>query len=198
MNARTPDGEAATRVILSTLRTNGLLLAAGDTLASEEGGLTPARWQVLGAIALAGQPVTVPQIARRMGLTRQSVHSTVNHLVHDGLAARILNADHRRSQLIRLTDAGMAAYSAIDARQAAWVNDLAEGIGRRKLDAAAALLDELSRRLEAQSATAQAIPKGTRDGNAIGSQAAEDPPARWASDSSPSAENGTGDTLIPR
>jgi DNA-binding MarR family transcriptional regulator len=158
MNARTPDGEAATRVILSTFRINGLLLAAGDTLASEEGGLTSARWQVLGAIAIAGQPVTVPQIARRMGLTRQSVHSTVNRLVDDGLAERISNADHRRSQLIRLTDRGRAAYSAIDVRQAAWVNHLAEGIGRRKLDAAAALLDELSRRLEAESAT---DPEGT-------------------------------------
>jgi DNA-binding MarR family transcriptional regulator len=153
MNARTPDGEAATRVILSTFRVNGLLLAAGDMLASEEGGLTSARWQVLGAIAIAGQPVTVPQIARRMGLTRQSVHSTVNRLVDDGLTERTSNADHRRSQLIRLTDRGRAVYSAIDARQSAWVNHLAEGIGRRKLDAAAALLDELSQRLEADSAT---------------------------------------------
>ena len=147
---RSPEGESATRLILSTFRTNGLLLAAGDTLASEEKGLTSARWQVLGAIALAGQPLTVPQIARRMGLTRQSVHSTVNRLVGDGLAERISNADHRRSQLLRLTARGQAAYSAIDARQAAWVNHLADGIGPRELEAAADLLDELSRRLEAE------------------------------------------------
>jgi DNA-binding IclR family transcriptional regulator len=37
--------------------------------------------QVLGAIALAQRPLTVPQIARRMGLTRQSVHTTVHRLV---------------------------------------------------------------------------------------------------------------------
>ncbi|HEY8201916.1 MAG TPA: MarR family transcriptional regulator [Actinomycetota bacterium] len=161
MADRTPSGEAATRVILSTFRVNGLLLAAGDTLASEQGGLTSARWQVLGAIALAGQPLTVPQIARRMGLTRQSVHSTVNRLVGDGLAERISNADHRRSQLVRLTDRGRAAYSAIDARQAAWVNHLAEGIGRQQLDAAADLLDELSRRLEADSTTDPTDPEGS-------------------------------------
>jgi DNA-binding MarR family transcriptional regulator len=152
MGDRTPDGEAATRVILSTFRVHGLLLAAGDRLASGEGGLTSARWQVLGAVALAGQPLTVPQIARRMGLTRQSVHSTVNRLVADELAERTSNDDHRRSQLVRLTDLGRATYSAIDARQAAWVSRLAEGLDGSELDTTAAVLDELSGRLEAATA----------------------------------------------
>src|SRR5687768_16516150 len=81
---RTPDGEAATKVILSTFRANGLLLSAGDALTADAD-LTSARWQVLGAIALAERPLTVPQIARRMGLTRQSVHATVKRLVDDGM-----------------------------------------------------------------------------------------------------------------
>src|SRR5262249_55389630 len=78
--ARTPEGELATEVILNTFRVNGLLLAAGDELTAAAG-LTAARWQVLGALALAERPLTVPQIARRMGLTRQSVHATVGRLV---------------------------------------------------------------------------------------------------------------------
>src|ERR671919_2118381 len=102
MRERTPTGETATEVILSIFRANGLLLAAGDLLVADEG-LTSARWQVLGAIALAEGPLTVPQIARRMGLTRQSVHATVNRLVADGLLELAPNADHRRSQLVRLT-----------------------------------------------------------------------------------------------
>jgi DNA-binding MarR family transcriptional regulator len=149
--ARTVEGEAATRVILSTFRANGLLLAAGDHVAGEEG-LTSARWQVLGAIALADRPLTVPQIARRMGLTRQSVHATVKHLLDDGLLALTPNADHRRSPLVRLTEQGGATYSAIDGRQAAWVNRLAVGIGRGELDTAARVLDEVCRRLEADAA----------------------------------------------
>src|ERR671911_3128990 len=100
---RTPTGEAATELILSAFRANGLLLDAGDLLSADEG-LTSARWQVLGAIALAERPLTVPQIARRMGLTRQSVHATVNRLVRDGFLELQPNADHRRSQLVRLTD----------------------------------------------------------------------------------------------
>lgn len=150
--ARTVEGAAATRVILSTFRANGLLLAAGDLVAGEQG-LTSARWQVLGAIVLADRPLTVPQIARRMGLTRQSVHATVKHLVGEGLIEFSPNADHRRSQLVRLTERGSAAYSALDGRQAAWVNRLAVGIDPGELEKAARVLDKLCRRLEAQQAS---------------------------------------------
>ena len=146
--SRTPSGEAATKLILSTFRANGLLLDAGDLLSADES-LTSARWQVLGAIAVGGRPLTVPQVARRMGLTRQSVHATVNRLVHDGFLELVPNADHRRSPLVRLTKSGRAKYEAIDARQATWVNRLVRGIGRADLATARKVLDELCRRLEA-------------------------------------------------
>jgi DNA-binding MarR family transcriptional regulator len=144
---RTPTGEVATKLVLSTFRANGLLLDAGDLLSADEG-LTSARWQVLGAIVLAERPLTVPQIARRMGLTRQSVHATVNRLVRDGFLELGPNADHRRSPLVGVTKQGSAKYEAIDARQAAWINRLARGIARSDIETAARVLDELCRRLE--------------------------------------------------
>jgi DNA-binding MarR family transcriptional regulator len=144
---RSAEGKLATEVILSTFRANGLLIAAGDLLSAEEG-LTSARWQVLGAVALAERPLTVPQIARRMGLTRQSVHATVGRLVSDGLLELALNADHRRSQLVSLTAAGRAAYAALDNRQAAWVNRVSDGIDRTELETTARVLEELCRRFE--------------------------------------------------
>jgi DNA-binding MarR family transcriptional regulator len=149
----TPEGDTATHVILSTFRVNGLLLAAGDLLAADDG-LTSARWQVLGAIALAERPLTVPQIARRMGLTRQSVHATVKRLIHDGLLELGPNADHRRSQLVSLTELGGVKYAAVDRRQTVWANQLAAGMDRSDLEATARVLDELCRRLEADSVKA--------------------------------------------
>jgi DNA-binding MarR family transcriptional regulator len=150
---RTPEGEKATDVILSTFRANGLLLAAGDRLAAEHG-LTSARWQVLGAIALAQRPLTAPQIARRMGLTRQSVHTTVDRLLADGLVELTPNADHRRSQLVRMTELGEARYRAIDEKQAVWVNQLVDGLRSSDLEATARTLNELCTRLEANHARA--------------------------------------------
>jgi DNA-binding MarR family transcriptional regulator len=148
---RTGRGEAATQVILSAFKTNGLLLSAGDSLAAAEG-LTATRWQVLGAVFLADRPLTVPQIARRMGLTRQSVHATVKRLVGDGLVELLPNEDHRRSSLVRLTEAGTTRYASIDRRQAAWVNELAAGMRGSDLEIAAGVLGELSRRLESANA----------------------------------------------
>lgn len=147
----TPEGEAATALILSAFRANGLLLAAGDVLAADEG-LTSARWQVLGAVALAERPLTVPQIARRMGLTRQSVHATAKRLAADGLLEFLPNADHRRSQLVRLTELGETRYAALSERQAVWVNGLADGLSHTRLATTARTLELLCRRLEAAAA----------------------------------------------
>jgi DNA-binding MarR family transcriptional regulator len=159
---RRPEGatgrgaEAATEVILWTFRTNGLLLRSGDLLASDEG-LSSARWQVLGAIALAGRPLTVPQIARRMGLTRQSVHGTVGRLAADGLLQFLPNADHQRSQLVQLTELGGAKYRAMERRQVAWVSQLTDGLGVSNLETTARTLGELCRRLETDSGGSREI-----------------------------------------
>ena len=148
VTARASFGAQVTEVILATFRANGLLLAAGDRLAGEHG-LTSARWQVLGAIALAHRPLTVPQIARRMGLTRQAVHTTVNRLTAEGLVELAANVDHRRSQLVSITELGRAKYRAIDETQAAWAHQLAAGLRRSELETTARVLGELCERLEA-------------------------------------------------
>ena len=144
---RTAQGDAATEVVLEIFRVNGLLLADGNRLALAEG-LTAARWQVLGAVALAGRPLTVPQIARRMGLTRQAVQESVNRLLAGALVEARGNLDHRRSPLIGLTELGSQKYTAIDQRQSRWINQLAAGLQITDLAAAARVLRDLGDRLE--------------------------------------------------
>ncbi|HEY3188173.1 MAG TPA: MarR family transcriptional regulator [Solirubrobacteraceae bacterium] len=145
--AHTAAGDAATDVVLHTFRANGRFLAAGDLLAAHEG-LTSARWQVLGALALEDRPLTVPQIARRMGLTRQSLQASVDRLVRDALVEAVENPDHRRSPLIRLTDLGREKYAALERRQLAWINELAAGLDVSELATTARVLEQMSSRLE--------------------------------------------------
>jgi DNA-binding MarR family transcriptional regulator len=90
----------------------------------------------------------VPQIARRMGLTRQSVHATVGRLAADGLVELVPNADHRRSQLVRVTGEGARRYAAMQRRQAEWVDRLAEGLDAAELETTARVLGALCGRLE--------------------------------------------------
>jgi DNA-binding MarR family transcriptional regulator len=116
-----------TDIILETFRLNGTLLAAGDALVADLG-LTSARWQVLGAISLEARPLTVAQIARRMGLTRQSVQRVVSDLEQAGLVRLEENPDHKRAKLIALSDAGRSAYAEADRRQIAWAKKLSSDV----------------------------------------------------------------------
>src|SRR5437016_12492641 len=101
MSTSVPDTrtEALTELMLEVFRLNGRLLASGDRLVADIG-LSSARWQVLGAIALAGPHLPVAHIARNMGLTRQAVRRLVNELAADGLVAFATNPHHRRARLV--------------------------------------------------------------------------------------------------
>ena len=145
--ARTAEGDAATAVVLEIFRVSGLLLADGNRLAAAEG-LTAARWKVLGALALAGRPLTVPQIARRMGLTRQAVQESVNRMLAEALVEARDNLDHRRSPLVGLTELGSQKYTAVDQRQARWINELSARLKTTDLAAAARVLRDLGDTLE--------------------------------------------------
>lgn len=145
-SSQSPAGLAATELMLETFRLNGALLAAGDRLVAPIG-LTSARWQVLGAIAIAGQAQPVAHIARDMGLTRQSVQRVVDELAVEGLVAFRPNPHHRRAKLVALTDSGRLAYEAAIERHSGWSNRLARGFDPAALAQATALMRELRMRL---------------------------------------------------
>jgi DNA-binding MarR family transcriptional regulator len=147
MAQRTPAGEAVTDLILEVFRLNGRLLVAGDRLVSRLG-LTSARWQVLGAIALAERPEPVAWIARSMGLNRQGVQRIVNELAAEGHVALEPNPHHRRASLVVLTEQGRKAFAAADRMQSPWVNALAKGLGAEDIAAAKRTIAALRRRLE--------------------------------------------------
>jgi DNA-binding MarR family transcriptional regulator len=147
----TTQGEALTQLILEIFKVNGRLLAAGDRLAAPVG-LTSARWQVLGAIALASSPQPVASLARNMGLTRQAVQRLVNELEAERFVAFDENPHHQRAKLVVLTKQGREAFDAVSRLQAPWVNDLAANLPAKSLAAATQVLATLTRELDAMQA----------------------------------------------
>src|SRR6476659_9181886 len=95
-SVRSPSGDAFSSLVVQVLRLGGLLTAAGDALAAPAG-QTSARWQVMAGAEHA--PMTVAQIARRLGLTRQSVQRVADLLEREGLAIYEDNPDDMRAQL---------------------------------------------------------------------------------------------------
>jgi DNA-binding MarR family transcriptional regulator len=146
-DSRTPSGEAVSELIVTIFRLNGRLLAAGDRLV-ESLGLTSARWQVLGAVALSPVPEPVARLARNMGLNRQGVQRIVGDLVAEGFVELKDNPHHRSAKLVVMTRKGGAAYEAALRAQAPWVNMLGEGISAKQIREADKILDLLKRRLE--------------------------------------------------
>ena len=151
-----PSGAAMTELVLEIFRVNGLLLAAGDRL-TRDLGLTSARWQVLGALAVG--PLTAPQIARNMGLKRQSVQRLVDVLSEKGILTFEENPHHRRAKLVRLTEAGQRKYEQIIKIQTQWVNSVSRGLSAQDLSAAVALLHDIEVRLQQQTDFAAPPPK---------------------------------------
>lgn len=140
------EAELLTDVILAVFRVNGSLLDAGDRLVAPLG-LTSARWQVIGAIALAGSPLTAPQIGAAMGITRQGVQKQLNALLSEGLIERRPNPKHERSVLYALSKAGKRIYSEAEKLQAGWAANLARGLSANDLKLIRRILEMLNKRL---------------------------------------------------
>jgi DNA-binding MarR family transcriptional regulator len=139
-----------TGLILEIFRLNGRLLMAGDRLVAGLG-LTSARWQVLGAIALADRPEPVAWLARSMGLNRQGVQRIVNELHKDGFVEFQPNPNHRRAHFVILTARGKSAYDDALRLQERWVNGLAGGLSVKDIATAARMAATLRDRLEKET-----------------------------------------------
>lgn len=141
----TRSGEALRQLILDVFRLNGALLRHGAALTAPAG-QTQARWQVIGAVAET--PRTVPQIARRMGMSRQSVQRVADLLARDGVVALESNPDHARSPLLRLTPQGERLERALAEAGARWCERVAGGIAARDIDRTADVVRRIIRRLD--------------------------------------------------
>lgn len=145
MSQPSANGNVFTELILEVFRLNGLLLEAGDRL-THPVGLSSARWQVLGIVE--HQPTPVAQVARSMGLTRQSVQQTADALANDGFITYTNNPHHRRAKLMTITPKGRKALDYIQQRQIDWANQVSETLSLEALNTAITVLRQLEERLE--------------------------------------------------
>ena len=129
---RSEEGQLLTDIVLNVFKLNGLLISEGDKLA-EEFDQTSARWKVLGALATYEDSMTVADIARNMGLTRQAVQRLANELQTDNLLKSEENPNHKRAKLMVLTQKGKDVYNKIDKKQIKWINDKSKDLDKEDL-----------------------------------------------------------------
>lgn len=135
---RTPAGDAFSILVLRVLRLAGRLTEAGDVLTAPFGH-SSARWQVL-AGAESGT-ATVADIARALGLARQSVQRVADVLADEGWVSWRDNPAHARAKRLALTEKGQLALERIQDAQRAWANAVGEKVGTLALTKASATLE---------------------------------------------------------
>jgi len=149
MTDELPKGAAVlTQIMLTVFRVHGRLLERGDQLVKPLQ-LTSARWQVLGAVAQAGKPLAVPEIAETMGMSRQGAQKQVRKLEEEGFLEQRSNPRHHRSTWYVLTDLGKLAIDQTKVLQARWAHGLANGVDSGVLQVTLQTLQALLERLDA-------------------------------------------------
>lgn len=141
-----PESSLLTDIMLAVFRVNGRLLEKGDRLVSSLN-LTSSRWQVMGAVALAGRPLSAPQIAEAMGITRQGVQKQLNRLMKENFLVQHHNPWHERSPLYFLTEEGKRVFDEAMVLETLWANGLVVGLSLSDLEQTLRTLNILHDRL---------------------------------------------------
>lgn len=129
----------------AVFRLNGQLLAIGEELA-RPAGLTASWWLVLGSVL--SSPRSVADIARDIGVTRQSVQRTADILVARNLAEFRANPAHRRAKLLAPTDPARNAIRAIAPAHRSYAEVLVSELGVEEAERMLGDLGRLSETLQ--------------------------------------------------
>ncbi len=143
----TQKGQNFTEIVLEIFKVSGLLAAEGDRL-TKAFGLSSARWKVLGALEMSEDPLTVSQIARTMGLTRQAVQRLTDVMKKDGLLDYQGNPKHKRASHVVLTKDGKDVYSLIGELQMPWANQKSKEISATDLKVTLMTLRKMTSQFE--------------------------------------------------
>ena len=133
--------DPASRFALSVFKLNGLLMRNGERITNSLG-QSSAKWQVLGR---AGHgPQTVAQMARDMGLARQSVQRVADNLERAGFVAFRDNPHDQRTFLVEITESGSQVLAGIYEKNRQWIEKLLERVRPELLAEASAQLESLA------------------------------------------------------
>ena len=142
-------GETFTQIVLEIFKLSGILNSEGDKL-TEEFGLSSARWKVIGAVAMSEELLTVPQIGRSMGQSRQATQRLVDVMVKDGMLKLVDNPNNKRAKYVDLTAEGASIYQQLDQKQLPWAASGAEKLTEEELSTTLSALRKMTQHFNEQ------------------------------------------------
>ena len=111
-------------------------------------GITNARWQTLSELFALEQRVTVSELARHMGLTRQAIQRLADDMASDGLVEFVENPGDARAMHLLLTETGKTTYHDTLEREWQWANEIAADFDAAQIVRAVALLEAITKKIQ--------------------------------------------------
>lgn len=132
-----------TKIVLEIFKVSGMLNSEGDMMA-EEFGLSSARWKIMGAIAQADHLLTVSEIARTVGQSRQATQRLVDALKNGSLIELEENPNHKRAKFVILTKEGELVFWKLWHKQLPWAASGANALTKVELYSTLSAMKKLS------------------------------------------------------
>jgi MarR family transcriptional regulator for hemolysin len=111
-------------------------------------GISESTGRVLAYLDRLGPDTRQGELARTIGIAEPSLVPTIRALEQAGLIVRAPDREDRRAYRLRLTDAGAARATEIDARLGTLRAELLDGVSDAELESLIAILDLFAARVE--------------------------------------------------
>jgi DNA-binding MarR family transcriptional regulator len=123
-------------------------VAAARSLTREPIVRADSAWRVLETVARSPYCLSIADLARLLGSSRQTARTFVLAAVREGLVELEPNSDDRRLLQLAVTPRGRAELQAAESREAAWLIVLLHGLGDRDMATTTRVLTVIRQRLE--------------------------------------------------
>ncbi len=131
-------------IFIAIFNTHITLTRVCDSLVASHG-INTACWQLLWIMAEHQQPITVPHMAVRVGVTRQAVQKQVHALLKEQLIISLTNPSNKRSPCYTLSAQGEKLYQHIHATIfLPWIGKMVESYNEQELHITLAKINRLA------------------------------------------------------
>ena len=152
--SKQPHAKQSLRVWIRMLRATTLIEKRIRSYLKGEFDSTLPRFDVLAALSREQAWVTMSELTAHLLVSNGNVTGLVNRLVEDGLIARQVDPEDRRSQLVMLSPAGRAAFRDMAAAHEGLVDSFFAQLSDEEMAALLRLTEKLNQTLHRQDDTA--------------------------------------------
>lgn len=139
------DSKGKLRLWLRALTFTNLVEGRVRTRLRGEFGVTLPRFDVMAALHEAPEGISMSEVSRRLMVSNGNVTGIAERLEKEGLICRRPRPGDRRSQVVRLTEAGRTAFEAMAVEHEGWIAAMLSGLSEEEVDQLHHLLGKAKR-----------------------------------------------------